>query len=54
MADYYGDFKPGYPNEIIDATISKAELRAGSRILEIGCGSGKVRIYRNNENRGLL
>lgn len=42
MADYYDRFRPGYPVEIIDAVVSRAKLTGGSRILEIGSGSGKA------------
>jgi len=42
MADYYDTYRPGYPNEIIKAIIEKAKLSAGSKVLEIGSGSGKA------------
>lgn len=42
MADYYDRFRPGYPEEIIRTIVEKAGLTAGSRVLEIGAGSGKA------------
>lgn len=42
MADYYDKYRPGYPQEIITAIIKKANLVAGSKLLEIGAGSGKA------------
>ena len=42
MADYYDKYRPGYPNEIVSAIIQKAKLGSGSRLLEIGAGSGKA------------
>jgi SAM-dependent methyltransferase len=42
MVDYYDEYRPGYPREIINAVIDRAKLTAGSSILEIGCGSGKA------------
>ena len=42
MADYYDQYRPGYPKEIVDTIIEKANLAAGSKVLEIGAGSGKA------------
>ncbi|MHB1485762.1 MAG: class I SAM-dependent methyltransferase [Saccharofermentanales bacterium] len=42
MADYYDKYRPNYPQEIIKAIIEKANLSAGSKLLEIGSGSGKA------------
>lgn len=42
MADFYDEYRPGYPQEIIHAIIQRAGLKAGSRLLEIGSGSGKA------------
>lgn len=42
MVDYYDIYRPGYPKDIINAIIKKANLVAGSKLLEIGSGSGKA------------
>ena len=42
MADYYDRYRPGYPNDIIKTIIERAGLIAGSKLLEIGAGSGKA------------
>jgi len=42
MAEYYDKYRPNYPNEVITAIIEKASLSAGSKLLEIGSGSGKA------------
>jgi len=41
MADYYGKYRPDYPDEVITAIIEKANLSAGSKLLEIGSEVGK-------------
>ena len=42
MADYYDTYRPGYPNDIIETIIRKANLTVDSKLLEIGSGSGKA------------
>lgn len=42
MADYYDKYRPSYPNEIIDTLIKQTKLTNGSKLLEIGAGSGKA------------
>lgn len=44
MADYYDNYRPDYPKEIITSIIKKANLVAGSRLFEIGSGSGKATV----------
>lgn len=41
-AEYYDKFRPSYPQEIIEALISEAKIFKGSKLLEIGAGSGKA------------
>ncbi|HEX9553439.1 MAG TPA: class I SAM-dependent methyltransferase, partial [Streptosporangiaceae bacterium] len=36
--------RPGYPDELFDDLARLAELRAGARLLEVGCGTGKATI----------
>jgi ubiquinone/menaquinone biosynthesis C-methylase UbiE len=42
VADEYDRVRPGYPPEIVAAACSIGGLAAGSRVLEIGCGTGKL------------
>jgi SAM-dependent methyltransferase len=39
-AERYDRARPGYPAVVFDALTALGELHAGSRILEIGCGTG--------------
>lgn len=41
-AEYYDKFRPGYPNEIIEAMVMHTKLSKDSKTLEIGAGSGKA------------
>jgi SAM-dependent methyltransferase len=42
VADQYDRARPGYPEPLIDALWEHAELRPGSRALEIGAGTGQA------------
>ncbi|MFT3952194.1 MAG: class I SAM-dependent methyltransferase [Oscillospiraceae bacterium] len=42
MADYYNEYRPNYPSEIIDTIVKRANLSAGSKLLKIGSCSGKA------------
>ena len=42
VAEAYDTFRPGYPRELIAAIVAAAALRAESRLLEIGSGTGKA------------
>jgi cyclopropane fatty-acyl-phospholipid synthase-like methyltransferase len=42
MVDYYDKYRPDYPEDIINRIISEANLTVGSKLLEIGSGSGKA------------
>lgn len=41
-ADYYDKYRPSYPKEIVDAIINETGIKDGSKLLEIGAGSGKA------------
>ena len=42
MSDYYDKYRPDYPEELVKTIINKANLTVGSKLLEIGAGSGKA------------
>ena len=42
QADYYDKFRLDYPEELVKTIIDKANLTAGSKLLEIGSGTGRA------------
>jgi ubiquinone/menaquinone biosynthesis C-methylase UbiE len=42
VAQDYDRFRPSYPPELVDEACAIAGVRAGSRVLEIGCGTGQL------------
>lgn len=44
VAEAYDQFRPGYPAPLIDEACSVGGLEAGSRVLDIGCGTGKLTV----------
>jgi SAM-dependent methyltransferase len=42
VAADYDVHRPGYPGELVDAALRRGGLAAGVRVLEIGCGTGKL------------
>lgn len=41
-AERYDRVRPGYPSAVFDDLVALGELEGGSRILEIGCGTGQA------------
>jgi len=41
-ADEYDAVRPGYPATLLDRAFERGTLVAGSRALEVGCGTGKL------------
>lgn len=44
VADLYDKARPAYPDALVRDLIEAADLRAGSRVLEIGCGTGQLTV----------
>jgi SAM-dependent methyltransferase len=42
VAELYDRARPSYPPEVIDDLVSLAGLQPGSRLVEIGCGTGQA------------
>ena len=42
VAELYDDVRPGYPKLLVDAAVRRGKLNSGSRVLEIGSGTGKL------------
>ena len=43
-ASDYARYRSGYPDEVVDDVLSSSQLHAGSRVLEIGCGTGQLSV----------
>jgi SAM-dependent methyltransferase len=42
VAAAYDEVRPSYPAGLVDAALERGRLGAGSRVLEVGCGTGKL------------
>jgi ubiquinone/menaquinone biosynthesis C-methylase UbiE len=42
IAEAYDARRSGYPSEIVAAAVELAGLRIGSRVVEVGAGTGKL------------
>jgi SAM-dependent methyltransferase len=42
IADDYERVRPAYPDALVDAAVARGRLDPGSRVLEIGCGTGQL------------
>ncbi len=42
VAEAYDDVRPSYPEPLVDAAVRRGRLGDGSRVLEIGSGTGKL------------
>ncbi len=41
----YDLYRPGYPFVVVSRIVSLARLRSSSRLLEVGCGTGKATVH---------
>src|SRR4029077_15228800 len=42
VAEAYDDVRRGYPTALVDAALTRGALAAGARVVEVGCGTGKL------------
>jgi ubiquinone/menaquinone biosynthesis C-methylase UbiE len=42
VAEHYDRVRPGYPAALVDTACSIGSLAPGSRVVEVGCGTGKL------------
>jgi ubiquinone/menaquinone biosynthesis C-methylase UbiE len=42
VAEAYDDVRRGYPGELVDEALAQGGLATGSRVVEVGCGTGKL------------
>jgi SAM-dependent methyltransferase len=42
IAEAYDEVRRGYPDVLVDAALERGGLMAGSRVVEVGCGTGKL------------
>jgi ubiquinone/menaquinone biosynthesis C-methylase UbiE len=40
----YEQYRPGYPRVIVNEIVSLSNLKSSSRVLEVGCGTGKATV----------
>ena len=43
-ASDYARYRSGYPDEVVDHVVTASQLHAGTRVLEIGCGTGQLSV----------
>lgn len=51
---YYARYRPGYPQDLVDAVAARAGLDGTQRVLDIGCGTGQITIPLARHARAIL
>jgi SAM-dependent methyltransferase len=54
VAEYYDQHRAAYPQQVEDAVIALSRLHRGSRVLEIGCGTGQLSVTLAKQGVDLL
>jgi ubiquinone/menaquinone biosynthesis C-methylase UbiE len=54
VAENYARFRRGYPPAVIDALVTALALDEGSRVLDLGCGTGQLTIPLAGRTRSVL
>jgi len=44
VAEHYNSYRVGYPHRVVDALVASSHIQEGSRVLEIGCGTGQLSV----------
>lgn len=44
VAEYYNVYRSPYPQEVVETVIALSHLHTGSKVLEIGCGTGQLSV----------
>jgi SAM-dependent methyltransferase len=44
IAEYYAEFRRGYPSAVIEGLVTVLDLDQRSRVLDLGCGTGQLAI----------
>jgi ubiquinone/menaquinone biosynthesis C-methylase UbiE len=44
VADAYDAYRTRHPDEVVDALVAATDIRRGSRVLEIACGTGQLSV----------
>lgn len=44
VSDFYDTYRTPHPSRVVDDVIASARLSAGSKVLEIGCGTGQLSV----------
>jgi ubiquinone/menaquinone biosynthesis C-methylase UbiE len=53
-ADYYAQYRPGYPQSLVDALAARTGLDGTQRVLDVGCGSGQLTLPLSRHARAVV